>query len=328
MRLVLDCDGTETTANLAGGSLAALPVGTLVSASGVAMLRYAPSDLVAEFSKPTRLDLLLRDGNDIAVIQAAPWWTARRALIALGVMLLIAGAALAWSMALGRTVRRQTAVIRDQLSRETLLQERTRMARELHDTVEQELMGLSLQLEAAGDTLPDSPDTAQRALLTGQALLKHTRAEVRRSIWDLRAPEFERRDLETAVRETVGPLSSPGGPEIAVEVTGTARRMPGAVEVHVLRIALEALQIYKMTRVGFFTEEAPAEPLLPQSLGDHLRVCRIERKMHQQQVADVLGVHRITVTAWERNRRVPAAPFADKIKAFLHAGGYHPARKS
>jgi signal transduction histidine kinase len=205
------------------------------------MLRYAPSDLVAEFSKPTRLDLLLRDGNDIAVIQAAPWWTARRALIALGVMLLIAGAALAWSMALGRTVRRQTAVIRDQLSRETLLQERTRMARELHDTVEQELMGLSLQLEAAGDTLPDSPDTAQRALLTGQALLKHTRAEVRRSIWDLRAPEFERRDLETAVRETVGPLSSPGGPEIAVEVTGTARRMPGAVEVHVLRIASEAV---------------------------------------------------------------------------------------
>jgi signal transduction histidine kinase len=241
MRLVLDCDGTETTASLAGGSLAALPVGTLVSASGVAMLRYAPSDLVAEFSKPTRLDLLLRDGSDIAVIQAAPWWTARRALIALGVMLLVAAAALAWSMALGRTVRRQTAVIRDQLSRETLLQERTRMARELHDTVEQELMGLSLQLEAAGDTLPDSPDTAQRALLTGQALLKHTRAEVRRSIWDLRAPEFERRDLETAVRETVGPLSSPGGPEISVEVTGNARRMPGAVEVHLLRIASEAV---------------------------------------------------------------------------------------
>jgi len=91
---------------------------------------------------------------------------------------------------------------------------------------------------------------------------------------------------------------------------------------------LEALQIYKMTRVGFFTEEAPAEPLLPQSLGDHLRVCRIERKMHQQQVADVLGVHRITVTAWERNRRAPAAPLADKINAFLHAGGYHPARES
>jgi DNA-binding XRE family transcriptional regulator len=91
---------------------------------------------------------------------------------------------------------------------------------------------------------------------------------------------------------------------------------------------LEALQIYKMTRVGFYTEEAPAAPLLPQSLGDHLRVCRIKWKMQQQQVADVLGVHRITVTAWESNRRVPAAPLADKIKAFLNVGGFHPARES
>jgi DNA-binding XRE family transcriptional regulator len=88
------------------------------------------------------------------------------------------------------------------------------------------------------------------------------------------------------------------------------------------------LQIYKVNRVGFSAEEAPAAPHLPQSLGDHLRVFRMEQKMQQQQVAEVLGVHRITVTAWERNRRVPAAPFADKINAFLHAGGYHSARES
>ena len=207
LRLVLDCEGTETTASLARGTLDAPLAGTMVRASGVAILRYAPSDFVAEFSTPTRLDLLLRDGNDLAVIQAAPWWTVQRALVALGVILLVAVAALAWSVALRRKVQAQTAIIRDQLSRETLLQERTRMARELHDTVEQELMGLSLQLEAAGDTLPDSPATAQRALHTGQALLKHTRAEVRRSIWDLRVPEFEQRDLETALRETLSPLS-------------------------------------------------------------------------------------------------------------------------
>ena len=241
LRLVLDCDGTETTASLAGGTLETPPAGTMVRASGVAILRYAPSDLVAEFSTPTRLDLLLRDGRDLAVIQAAPWWTVRRALIGLGAMLFVAVAAVAWSVALRRTVQTQTAVIREQLSRETLLQERTRMARELHDTVEQELMGLSLQLEAAGDTLPDSPAAAQRALHTGQALLKHTRVEVRRSIWDLRVPEFEQRDLETALRETLSPLSSPGGPEISVEVAGTARRMPGAVEVHLLRIVTEAV---------------------------------------------------------------------------------------
>ena len=241
LRLVLDCDGTETTASLAGGTLETPPPGTMVRANGVAILRYAPSDLVAEFSTPTRLDLLLRDRNDLAVIQAAPWWTVQRALVALGVILLVAVAALGWSVALRRKVQAQTAIIRDQFSRETLLQERTRMARELHDTVEQELMGLSLQLEAAGDTLPDSPATAQRALHTGQALLKHTRAEVRRSIWDLRVPEFEQRDLETALRETLGPLSSPGGPEISVKVAGTARRMPGATEVHLLRIATEAV---------------------------------------------------------------------------------------
>ena len=225
LRLLLDCDGTETTASLAGGlreadakTLEAVPVGTLVRATGVAILRYAPSDLVAEFSTPTRADLLLRDGGDLAVIQPAPWWTVRRTLIALAAVLTLAVAALAWSVALRRTVQKQTAVIGDQLARETLLQERTRMARELHDTVEQELMGLSLQLEAAGDSLPAAPDTAQRSLTTVQALLKHTRAEVRRSIWDLRVPEFEQRDLATALRETLGPLTNHGGPQISVEI--------------------------------------------------------------------------------------------------------------
>lgn len=57
------------------------------------------------------------------------------------------------------------------------------------------------------------------------------------------------------------------------------------------------------------------------TLGDHIRKCRLDRRLFQRQVAEVIGVHSLTVTNWERNATVPPMAYIPAIIRFL---GYDP----
>lgn len=219
--------------------------GSVTEVTGIALNDFVPDpDRAGEETPRFRavsLQLHLRAPADMRVLRPAPYWTRERLQwLAAGVITVLLLAA-AWIALLRRQVARQTALIKAKVARETLQEERARMARELHDTLEQQLTGLSLQLDAAGDTLADSPEVAQRALAAAQGLLKHTRAEARRSIWDLRPSALEDGDLLAALRETLSHASPGERPEINIAATGTARRLPAAVESGLLRIATEAV---------------------------------------------------------------------------------------
>jgi len=57
------------------------------------------------------------------------------------------------------------------------------------------------------------------------------------------------------------------------------------------------------------------------SLGDHIRVQRLDLKLLQKQVADCIGVDKITITNWEHKPAVPAIRYLPAIIQFL---GYNP----
>src|ERR1035437_4288052 len=57
------------------------------------------------------------------------------------------------------------------------------------------------------------------------------------------------------------------------------------------------------------------------SLGDHIRARRLDLKLHQEQVANQIGVHEMTITSWESNATVPEVRFMPAITQFL---GYNP----
>jgi len=57
------------------------------------------------------------------------------------------------------------------------------------------------------------------------------------------------------------------------------------------------------------------------SLGDHIRTRRLDLKLLQEQVADQIGVHELTVTNWEVNATVPEVRYMPAIIQFL---GYNP----
>ncbi|HSP63814.1 MAG TPA: two-component regulator propeller domain-containing protein [Pyrinomonadaceae bacterium] len=122
-----------------------------------------------------------------------------------------------------------------------VLAERTRIARELHDNLAQEMAGISVQLELVARTMPPGAETARTHLDRVRLLVRHGIAEARRYVWELRSPALDTSDLPTALSETARRLTNGTRIQPQVEVRGTFRPLPPLVEDNLLRIAQEAI---------------------------------------------------------------------------------------
>jgi signal transduction histidine kinase len=121
-----------------------------------------------------------------------------------------------------------------------VLEERTRIAREFHDTIEQQLGAMLLQLQAARSRLDSTPEFSRRALGLIESMLRHTQSETRHSVWDLRSRALEDGHLGTALSATASYVRNGSSVSVDVSVTGAPRPLPGLVESHLLRISQEA----------------------------------------------------------------------------------------
>ncbi len=124
------------------------------------------------------------------------------------------------------------------------LEERNRLAREIHDTLAQGLVGIALRLETA-EALLETEEASVPALDAIRQALSLTRAnleEARRSVLDLRAAPLAGRSLADALTRLVEQLGRESGLEVHLEITGGARPLPVRLEVGLYRIVQEALQ--------------------------------------------------------------------------------------
>lgn len=126
---------------------------------------------------------------------------------------------------------------------DAVLAERTRIAREIHDNLAQEMLGISVQLEVVARTMPSTADVAKGHLDRVRLQVRHGIAEARRYVWDLRSHALDNADLPTALSETARRLTSnsPKQIETKVQVSGTFRPLPRPVEDNLLRISQEAI---------------------------------------------------------------------------------------
>jgi signal transduction histidine kinase len=193
------------------------------------------------YSPPESVQILLRSYADVAVIRQPPWWTLSRLLWTLGIMTLILLAGLVWVVVLGRRVRQQTLIIEEKIRRAGVLEERDRIAREFHDTLEQELAAITIQLDAVEAQLNGSPESVRQLLGLARNMSRRSLSEARRSVWDLRSHLLENCDLAVALTEMAAPLSAASGVEIAIQSTGSPRKLPAVTEHNLLRVAQEAL---------------------------------------------------------------------------------------
>ncbi|SEC91323.1 two-component system, NarL family, sensor kinase [Rhizobiales bacterium GAS191] len=122
------------------------------------------------------------------------------------------------------------------------VEERSRLAREIHDTVAQGLTATVLHLDTADALLESGADRERIRAVLGEAL-RVTRAnldEVRRSVLDLRAAALEGRGLEDALAGLIEASRREGGATLRFECVG-ARPLSARIETNLYRIAQEAL---------------------------------------------------------------------------------------
>jgi len=122
--------------------------------------------------------------------------------------------------------------------------ERTRIARELHDTLLQSFHGLLLRFQTARALLPANPTKASEVLDGALDQAADAITEGRDAVQGLRAPATETNDLAVALRTLGDELAAEGGKDAAalqVEVQGTPRTLHPIVRDEIFRIASEAL---------------------------------------------------------------------------------------
>jgi signal transduction histidine kinase len=122
-----------------------------------------------------------------------------------------------------------------------VLEERARIAREVHDTLAQGFVGISSQLQVVEMSMPDNAEEARASLKLARGMARHSLTEARRSVSDLRSTALEDQDLGAALRSSAEQWTAGSGVELKVDIHGETATLPESIAHHLLRIAQEAV---------------------------------------------------------------------------------------
>jgi two-component system NarL family sensor kinase len=146
-------------------------------------------------------------------------------------LLSVTGAQIGLAVERGRLAEEESSAARSA--------ERTRLAREIHDTLAQDLTAIALQLESALRDLPRESPAAQR-VATALGVARASMAQARASVLSLRADPLAGRPLAAALAALARRLTSETGMRVTLHERGTTA-LPYEVEGELFRIASEAL---------------------------------------------------------------------------------------
>jgi len=167
-----------------------------------------------------------------------PWWRTTWFHVIAGLLVLCA-ALLVYQLRVRQMMHRFEIRLDERVN------ERTRIARELHDSLLQGFHGLMFRLQAVRNLLPTRPEEAATALDEALRRGDETVEMAREAVTDLRTFAAGETDLETALRSMVRDmptLSHGEPPECRILVDGTSRALIPLVRDDVLQVAREALR--------------------------------------------------------------------------------------
>jgi ligand-binding sensor domain-containing protein/signal transduction histidine kinase len=122
-----------------------------------------------------------------------------------------------------------------------VLNERTRIARDLHDTLAQGFAGTAYQLEALRSNLAKAPPETKQHLDLALTMVRHSFTEAKRAVMNLRSSELQNGDLVAAVARVGEQMLGGTGVELSIRTNGKARPLDAETEDQLLRICQEAI---------------------------------------------------------------------------------------
>ena len=135
----------------------------------------------------------------------------------------------------------ENARLYEQTREYAVVEERNRLARELHDSVTQSLFSVTLLSEAALNLLDRDPAKARERLERANELAQGALAEMRALIFQLRPMTLQEEGLLSALKKHLSALHSRHGRVVELQVTGAERRLPAPIEDAAFRIIQESL---------------------------------------------------------------------------------------
>jgi signal transduction histidine kinase len=252
-------------------TLADIPIGSTIQVTGVCFTEMDENRQFKSFL------VLMPDAGSVRLLAKPSWWTPRHLSVGLGLLSAILVGAVGWTMMVSKRnavlgklvhekeqaqlelkqanehledrVRERTTQLKFQITARKeaevqfkgTLMERTRLAQELHDTLEQSLTGIALQLDTTAKLFQDKPAAANHHLELARSQVTQSQVEVRRSIWDLRSRALEQFDLPAALAASSIQLTEGTPIQFTVTKKGRVRPLPEIVEDNLLRIGQEAM---------------------------------------------------------------------------------------
>ncbi|MFB3904489.1 MAG: two-component regulator propeller domain-containing protein [Acidobacteriota bacterium] len=124
---------------------------------------------------------------------------------------------------------------------QAVLEERNRIARDMHDTFAQNLGGVALQLDSIKMQFNDIPPLLLQKLDQTSRMIRYSLAEAYRAVRDLRAQILETREFAEALPEIAEQTTAGSDVTLDIRVNGTPRKLPSAAEDNLLRIFQEMM---------------------------------------------------------------------------------------
>ena len=177
----------------------------------------------------TAFALLLPSWGDIEVMEGPPWWSSAHIVeLAISVLLLSFAGTIGFFFV-------------ERWRMQAVLDERERLAHEMHDTLAQSFAGLGFQLQAIRDDASDGMDILPQLDLA-QDMVRNSHEEARRSISALRPEHLESLGLLSALEQCARRMVSQNtSVEIRTASRGNAQNIPLRVADTLLRIGYEAI---------------------------------------------------------------------------------------
>ena len=211
-RMRIERDGYATEVDVSGipeGELSHVSHGATVRVTGVCNAEFETDPSIATFPRFTGFSIVPASSRSIEVLHEPPWWTPGRLVATIGTLLVVIAWIFAWNRILNRRSERRGRQLYDErvahVRTEAKVEERTRLAVELHDAISQTLTGVALQVDSAARANGDDGNAVGAFLRTARNMLASCRRELKDCLWDLRSRTFEEKDMTEAIVRTIGP---------------------------------------------------------------------------------------------------------------------------